>query len=186
MFERFTEEARTAVLDAQVQARSLGSEEVRPEHLLLALLARPETSAGQALAELGVRHDALARDVAAFGAADEEALQALGINLAEIRRRAEARFGPGALDRPRRQRHGLLGRWRGPQSHVRFTPAAKKALEQSLRQALTRKDRSIRCEHLLLGLVAEDNAPAARTLRRLGLAPDAVRRQVDAVVRRAA
>ena len=39
MFERFTTEARTAVVRAQTEARSLGHGWIGTEHLLLALLA---------------------------------------------------------------------------------------------------------------------------------------------------
>ncbi|MFP5319032.1 MAG: Clp protease N-terminal domain-containing protein [Acidimicrobiia bacterium] len=53
MFERFTPQARSTVLLAQEEARSLGHGYIGTEHLLLALLAEPGTAAAQVLTALG-------------------------------------------------------------------------------------------------------------------------------------
>jgi ATP-dependent Clp protease ATP-binding subunit ClpC len=50
-----------------------------------------------------------------------------------------------------------------------FTAKAKKALELSLREALARNDRTIRPEHLLLGLLREGEGVAAQVLREAGV-----------------
>ncbi len=143
MFERFTSAARSAVVDAEEQARRLGSDEVRPEHLLLAV-ATKEGVAARVLGELGVLPDALAREVVAGGDTDAAALRSIGVDLSAVRRQAEAAFGSGALSRTRPPRRGLrrrLARGAAP-GHLRFSGAAKRALEQSLRQAVSMKHRS--------------------------------------------
>src|ERR671922_2778564 len=102
MFERFTDRARNVVIAAQQEARRLGHDCIATEHVLLGLL-REKGIAARVLADLGVTADAVEREVVAFvrpgpfGAADAEALGAIGIDLDEVRRRLEASFGPGAL-----------------------------------------------------------------------------------------
>ena len=59
-----------------------------------------------------------------------------------------------------------------------FTPAAKDALETSLHEALGLHDSSITEEHVLLGLLSSQGAPAARLLVQLGVDPGDVRRSV--------
>jgi hypothetical protein len=72
-FTRFTPRARNAVVAAQNEARAAGNGEIRPEHLVLGLLAQPKGLAVLALANQGVTVDAL-RDAATAAlppAADE-------------------------------------------------------------------------------------------------------------------
>ncbi len=176
MFERFTASARRVVVDAQDQARQMGHSEIRAEHLLLALVEDAEGLAPRVLRDLGLQRVDLVREVASLGDADAEALRAIGVDLDAARRKAEDTFGPGALDRPRWRRTGLLRTRRVQVSgHLPFTRGAKKALEQSLRQAIALGHNYIGSEHVLLGLLADDQDPAARTLQRLGLAPATVR-----------
>jgi ATP-dependent Clp protease ATP-binding subunit ClpA len=189
MFERFTEEARAAVVQAQTEARSLGHGWIGTEHLLLAVLADESSGVTRALGGLGldaarVRQQVLAEIGA--GVDDDTALADLGIDLEAVRRRVEERFGPGALDSPapRRRRRRLLGRRRrppvpcgSPSGHIPFTPRAKKSLELALREALAAKSRDIRTTHLVLGLMREEGLAAA-VVTRLGVRPDAVRQAV--------
>lgn len=63
MFERFTGEARRAVVDAQQECTRLGHEHIDPEHVLLAMLAHSDYLASRALVECGVDTAALRRDV---------------------------------------------------------------------------------------------------------------------------
>jgi ATP-dependent Clp protease ATP-binding subunit ClpC len=60
------------------------------------------------------------------------------------------------------------------------------ALEKSLRQALALKHKHIGSEHILLGLLADDRTAAASTLRRLGIAAEAVRARLRQELRSAA
>ena len=65
MFERFTKAARSAVVEAQQQARHLGHHEVVPEHLLLGLTAGPTDELARAtLKDMGLSHEAALRGVA--------------------------------------------------------------------------------------------------------------------------
>ena len=177
MFERFTEAARRAVIDAQEHARALGAEEVGAEHLLLALAAGDGTVAAAVLAGAGADAVTLEQHLRAQGGDDEEALRALGIDLGTVRRHAEATFGSGALDRPSPAPRGFLDRLLGS-GHVRFGAAAKEALENSLREAIALQHRQLGAEHVLLGLLTSDRAPAAHLLRRAGAEPAAVRTAV--------
>jgi len=162
MFERFTESAREVVVRAQEEARTLGHEYIGTEHLLLGAAAS-DGATGRVLSAHGATPEALRaaiRDVIGVGETtlDGEALATLGIDLDEIRRRVEASFGPGALDRGRPSRGG----------HMPLTPESKKALELALREAVRLGDRHIGEEHLLLGLLRDDGTGAAGMLRRAG------------------
>ena len=141
MFERFTRDARQAVTAAQRAARELGHRRLGTEHLLLGIAAADDAAAAT-LAAGGATPERLRAILA--DTAPAEALSAIGIDLEEVRRRAEASFGPGALER---------GRGRGGNDSPRFTPQAKKALELGLREALALGDDYIGTEHVLLGVL---------------------------------
>jgi ATP-dependent Clp protease ATP-binding subunit ClpC len=73
---------------------------------------------------------------------------------------------------------------RGPEStpsHVPFTEAAKQAMKQSLTESLALGHNSIGPEHLLLGLVHDEN-DAARMLTDMGAEPSRVRERVIALL----
>jgi len=53
MFERFTEPARRAVVDAEEEARDLRHGYIGTEHILLGLLREPSSVARRALDRLG-------------------------------------------------------------------------------------------------------------------------------------
>jgi ATP-dependent Clp protease ATP-binding subunit ClpA len=163
MFERFTKDARETVARAQEEARGLGAGHIGTEHLLLGV-ATGSGRAVRALEDHGATAERL-RGEAAGPRLDGEALATLGIDLDEIRRRVEATFAPGALERGRPARGG----------HVPFTPGAKKALELALREAVRLGDRHIGAEHLLLGLIRDDDAEAVAVLRRAGADPARIR-----------
>jgi ATP-dependent Clp protease ATP-binding subunit ClpA len=189
MFERFTDRARKVTVDAQASARRLGHGSIGTEHILLGLL-QGDGIAAQVLTGLGVTPAAVEREVLAevgrgpLGAGDAAALGAIGIDLDEVRRRAEASFGPGALywnpDPHCRARNPFpVG------GHIPFSPRAKKVLELSLREALALKHRYIGTEHILLGLVREGEGLAALVLTKLGADLEAVRARVLDELRRA-
>jgi ATP-dependent Clp protease ATP-binding subunit ClpA len=173
MFERFTQGAREATVDAQVAARRLGHGHIGTEHLLLGLL-ETDGVAATVLAGLGVTAAAVEHEILAE--VDAKALGAIGIDLDEVRRRLEASFGPGALHwHPDPHcRHGRLR----PGGHIPFTPRSKKVLELSLREALALKHRYIGTEHILLGLVREGEGLAMLVLTRLGAGAELIRARV--------
>ena len=112
MFERFTKAARDAVVLAQAEAAALGEDHIGTEHLLLGVAGGPGEAA-RVLADHGATPEALR--AAALprpeGPLDAGALASIGIDLDEIRRRVEASFGPGALERGHRarRRSGSVG-----------------------------------------------------------------------------
>ena len=116
-----------------------------------------------------------------FGGLDKDALATIGIDLDAVRARIEASFGPQALvraaqaaHRDPRRRPGprpprLVREWRRrrrarravttvpapgprPSGHIPFTPAAKKILELTVREAVARHDPQIGVEHIALAL----------------------------------
>lgn len=64
MFERFTEGARRAVVQAQPEAGALGHDYIGTEHLLIGLSAEGAGIAAVVLAELGVSAGAVRSEVA--------------------------------------------------------------------------------------------------------------------------
>ena len=70
-FARFTPRARNVVVGAQNEARAAGNAEIRPEHLVLGLLAEPQGLAMLALADQGVDPETLRRAVTLPAGADE-------------------------------------------------------------------------------------------------------------------
>jgi ATP-dependent Clp protease ATP-binding subunit ClpA len=176
MFERFTDEARTVVVEAQEECRRLGSSAIGTEHLLLALWSDDGSPAVRALGQLGLRREDVRNELAAAGALpDAAALRTLGIDLEAVRQRVEAAFGHGALER----RPGTCTK-PASERRIPFTAPAKRALELSLRACLELSSRSIRTEHVLIGIVDADDVPVTRLLAGHGLDAGAVRRAVIA------
>jgi ATP-dependent Clp protease ATP-binding subunit ClpC len=144
MFERFTDRARRVVVLAQDEARLLDHNYIGTEHLLLGLLQEGHGVAAQAL-------------------------DALGVSLAEVRRQVEEIIGRGSGQQP---------------GHLPFTPRAKKVLELSFREALKLGHDYIGTEHILLGMVREGEGVAAQVLAALGAGEDQVRDKVTEVLGR--
>ena len=134
MFERFTDDARQAVVLAQEEAVALHHGWIGTEHVLLGVL-RADGDGARLLAGFGVDAAGVRDDVVRIVGRgeddiDPDALATLGIDLDAVRERVERAFGPGALSR----RRPLPARRRSA-THVPFTARAKKALELTLREA---------------------------------------------------
>jgi hypothetical protein len=67
---------------------------------------------------------------------------------------------------------------RGSDADVGLTPRAKRVIELAIREARGLGDRSIRAEHLLLGLLREGEGIAAGVLESMGVDPDRVREEI--------
>lgn len=202
MFNRFTKDARVAVVEAQEEARMLGHARIGTEHLLLAIAGHAAAPVGTTLARFGVTAEGCraAFDPAPASASDghfdeddAEALRAFGIDLDAVRDQAERAFGPGALDAPppapEPEGRRLFGLGRNPAGivgHIPFAPRAKRALESSLREARTLRSDHIGLEHVLLGVLGCDDETTADYFRRLGVEPAALRAGVLADLGRAA
>jgi len=199
MFERFTPAARQVVVRGQEDARAFRHLWLGTEHLLLGVLAQPEAPGVSALTDLGVTLNAgretLSQLVGKGGLceSDADALRTLGIDLDEVRKRAEASFGPGALDHDPRRRARRRRPWRrgrcepaAVSGHLPLMPRAKRALERAAREAATLGDGHIGVEHLLLGLLDPRSNMAVELLRHVGADPEVIRARVLADLGKAA
>ena len=178
MFERFTQDARRVVTQAQEEATRLHHGCIGTEHLLLALVGRPGSPTSSVLARHGLTPEAVRASIVAqlgSGDLDADALESLGIDLDAVREKVEATFGPGALDVPDPRR-------RGPGGHIPFSPRAKKVLELSLRESIALKQRTITDGHIALGLLREGQGLAAKVLADQGVDLTALRREITALL----
>jgi hypothetical protein len=82
------------------------------------------------------------------------------------------------LERVREQVESIVGYGDGTGSQIPFTPRSKKVLELALREAMQLGHNYMGTEHLLLGLVRENEGVAARILSNLDVDPGRVRREV--------
>jgi len=166
VFEIFSGFAREAIMRAQDEAIGLGDDFVGAEHLLIGLAGVPAGVAGRLLAEHGLGAEQARSRLGDFRPdarpeaeiAPAEALAAIGIDVAEIRQRADETFGPGAFVYPR----------------PAYDAAARAALEQSVAQAQALGDDYVGTGHMLLGVLAGDSA-GTRILGSVGLDEAAAR-----------
>lgn len=156
MFERFSRSARVSVVLAQEEARELGAQEIRPEHVLVGVLQSAGRDLSAVLSAFGLRPDVVRDRLASAHRpdnesfeADADALRSIGIDLRAVREAIDRAFGPGTYDDSLR----TSGRRRRRRGHLRFTTSAKKVLELALREALAHKDSGIDCEHIVLGVL---------------------------------
>ena len=183
MFERFCQDARRAVVRAREEAAVAGQGEIGCEHLLLGLLAEPGPAAA-AMTAAGLELTALRSRLPQAGreepdTLDADALASVGIDLDQVRRAAEATFGPGALDRARRARSRRPGR-------MRLTAEAKKALELALRAAVELRHRELTGGHLMIGILNQGHNGALDLLSAFAASPAALRADVIARLAEAA
>ncbi len=165
MFELFTDRARRVVVAAQDEALTLGHDFIGTQHMLLGLAATGDSLAAEVLSEHGVAasraRDETVRLLTAAGVpvtggqAAKDALSSIGIDIEEIKRRADDTFGAGAFQYPR----------------PAFTPRAKKALGMALGESRALGHDYIGPEHLLLGLLAEAEKHRAATQPATGQPP---------------
>ncbi|HEY2059862.1 MAG TPA: Clp protease N-terminal domain-containing protein [Amycolatopsis sp.] len=157
MFERFTIDARMAVVEAQIVARELGSREISPQDVFAGLARTENGDARRLLEQLGVSQAELLAELerirrrGGISDADVEALTEFGIDVDQIVERIEQTHGEGAL---------AGGGKRGRRGHIPFTGEAKKTLELSLREAVKLGDKHLGQEHMLLALVQQKGAVA--------------------------
>jgi len=178
MLERFTRSARAVVVGAQSLAQRAGAPEVRPAHVLEALVESDAVLAMKVLAGLGAPGEEVRRVVRGLNstysdgldAEDAEALKLLGIDLEAVLNRIDGDLSDG----------GPV-----PRGHKRFARASKKVLGLSLREALHLGDNFIGTEHILLGLIRSGDHTVLQTLAAFDLHPDDVRRAVAEADRRA-
>jgi ATP-dependent Clp protease ATP-binding subunit ClpC len=116
---------------------------------------------------VGTEHILLAL-IRESGGVAAQALESLGITEETARQQVEEVVGPGQP---------------GPQrGHLPLTPRAKKTLQLSMREAIALGHAYIGTEHILLGLLREDDGAPTRVLNGLGVDPNRVRQQVIQLV----
>ena len=85
------------------------------------------------------------------------AIEAQGVSLDQVRTGVTAVLGPAG---------------QAPSGHIPFTPRAKKVRELTIREALRLGHGYVGTEHILLGLLAEEEGLAAEALNGLGVSKD--------------
>ena len=155
MFVRFTNKSRTSVEAAFEEARMLGHDSLGDEDLLLGILRADEGVAAEALCTLGVTLED-ARDECEGMLSD--ALSSIGISLEDIRREAGDTFDMSLPD----------------DRKIPYSPRAKNALVRARKEMRRLGDNHLGTEHVLLGIVANEDGTAERLLGRLGVSPEAL------------
>jgi ATP-dependent Clp protease ATP-binding subunit ClpC len=155
MFTRFTDKSRTSVEAAFEDARMLGHDSVGDEDLLLGILRADEGIGAAALSSLGVTLEG-AREKSEEMLSD--ALSSIGISLEEVRREAGDAFDMSLPDDRR----------------IPYSPRAKNALVRARKEMRRLGDDHLGTEHVLLGILGNEDGTAVRMLGRLGVSPEAL------------
>ncbi len=155
MFIRLTDRSRTSVEAAFEEARIMGHDSLGDEDLLLGILRADEGIAAEALTSLGVTLED-ARDECEMMLAN--ALTSIGISLEDIRREAGDAFDM-SLPSDRK---------------IPYSPRAKKALGRARKEMRRLGDNHLGTEHVLLGILANEDGTAVRILASMGISPETV------------
>jgi ATP-dependent Clp protease ATP-binding subunit ClpA len=155
IFNRFAAKARRCVEAALEEARRLGHDSIGDEDLLLGILRADEGYSAEALSSLGVTLERAREESEGMFS---DALSSIGISLEEIRREAGDAFDMRIPDNRR----------------IPFSPQAKRVLGQALREAARLRDNRIGTEHILLGILHNEERRAVRMLARMGVSPEAL------------
>jgi ATP-dependent Clp protease ATP-binding subunit ClpC len=161
MFTRFTNRTRRSAEAAFEEARMLGHDSIGDEDLLLGILRADDGIAADVLNSLGVTlEDARGESEAMLSGA----LASIGISFDEVRREAGEAFDMRIPDGRR----------------VPFSPMAKNALVGARKQMRRLGDNYLGTEHVLLGILENEDGTAVRILARLGVAPEILEDQLFA------
>ena len=153
MFNRLTDRSRNCVQAAFEEARMLGHDSLGDEDLLLGILRADEGIAVEALSSLGVTLE-VARAESEGMLAD--ALSSIGISLEDIRREAGDTFEMRIPDNRR----------------IPYSPRAKKALVEARKEMRRLGDNYLGTEHVLLGMLRNEDGAAVRILASMGVSPE--------------
>jgi ATP-dependent Clp protease ATP-binding subunit ClpA len=185
-----TRDARTISMHAYEHAIRLGHSYLGSEHFLLALAAADQP-AGAVLRGHGVTPDSVEAEIVRlagaglFGDLDRDALAAIGIDVAAVRARIEASFGPGALTQagqavrrrprlPRLNPRRVSGAVRDG-VFLPHGPGVELSRQNARHEAQARHGTQIGIEHLALGLLAVSEGPVPLILSALGVPAPALR-----------
>ena len=155
IFNRFTRETHACVEAAVEEARVLGHDTVGDDDLLMGILRTDEGIGATALSSLGVTLEGAREDSEQMFS---DALTSIGISLEQVRREAGDAFEMRVPDNRR----------------IPFSLRAKRALEQALREAVRLRNSRIGTEHVLLGILRNEDGTAVRILAGMGVSPEAL------------
>lgn len=159
IFTRFTDASRASVEAAFEAARMLGHDSLGDEDLLLGILLTDEGMGAEALASLGVTLERARNECEAMLS---EALASIGVSLDEVRREAGEAFDMSILD----------GR------KIPVSPRAKNTLVGARREMRSLADDHLGTEHVLLGILGDEDSTAVRMLARMGVSPQALEERI--------
>lgn len=160
MFGRYTHGARSVLATARAEAECRNHRYIGSGHLMLAVAGTEDSPAAEVLREAGIglpelskRFDKIFGVSSRFFSQEEtEALHSVGIDVDAVLTRIEEAFGPDALKATIED-----GQRSGRKRATLFTPGAKQALENSLEEARALGHKQLGAEHILLGLLRDDN-----------------------------
>ena len=146
------DESRGSVEAAFEEARMLGHDSLGDDDLLMGILRTGEGVGAEALSSLGVTlKDARAASEEVFSGA----LSSIGISLEEVRREAGDAFDMRLPD----------------DRKIPYSPLAKNALVQARKEMRWLGDDYLGTEHVLLGILGDEDGMAARILAGMGVSP---------------
>ena len=160
MFSRLTDRSRGSVKAAFEEARTLGHDSLGDEDLLLGILRAEEGLAAEALLSLGVTLEGAREESEAM---TSEALSSIGISLDEVRTEAGESFDMRIPD----------------DRKIPFSPRAKNALVGARKEMRRLGDGHLGTEHVLLGILGNEDGTAVRMLERMGVSPEALEERMN-------
>ena len=131
----------------------LGHDSLGDEDILLGILRSGEGIGAEALASLGVTLEAAQEESEGMLS---DTLSSIGISLDEVRREAGDSFEMRIPD----------------DRKIPFSPRAKNALVGARKEMRRLGDNHLGTEHVLLGILSNEDGPAVWTLQRLEVAPE--------------
>jgi ATP-dependent Clp protease ATP-binding subunit ClpA len=161
-FERFTTRARSVLVAANAAALAQQKDEIGGGHLLVGLFAEPEGLAAKALTAMQVAQSAVEAALALPAAEPDQAAPGEARTEAPA---ADSTSLPGTAER------------------LRLAADARAALRNALVEALEYGHNYIGTEHILLGLIRDPDAPAARILSQLGAEPTETKVRISELLR---
>lgn len=153
MFARFKDGSRRSVEAAFEEARMLGHDALGDEDLLLGILHADEGLGVEALSSLGVTLEGVREESEEMLS---DALSLIGISFEDVRREAGETFDMRLPD----------------DRKIPFSPRAKRALVGARKEMRKLKDDHLGTEHVLLGILDNEDGTAVRILARLGVSPE--------------
>jgi ATP-dependent Clp protease ATP-binding subunit ClpC len=156
---RFTDRSSESVEAAFEEARMWGHDSLGDEDLLLGVLRADEGIGAAALASLGVTLEDARGESEAM---TSDALSSISISLEEVRREAGDAFDMRLPD----------------DRKIPYSTRAANALVGARKEMIRLGDDHLGTEHVLLGILGNEDGAAVRMLRRLGVAPEALEKRM--------